>query len=142
MFFSNFVPQWTICKKEKHCVGILFLLVICHRNDIAQERNTKHLYLFYPRRFFLSSTYPNLKWFSFLSFFLNLFWITHYFLLSQIFTCIFSMQQTCLSGIIKSFIRQAITFFRTGMIFPLDLGMQIKEMMTTFALFYLHKHRS
>ena len=40
-------PVWTVCKKGKHCVGILFLLVICHRNDIAQERNTKHLYLFY-----------------------------------------------------------------------------------------------
>ena len=40
-------PVWTVCKKGKHCVGILFLLVICHRNDIAQERNTKHLYLFF-----------------------------------------------------------------------------------------------
>ena len=40
-------PVWTVCKKRKHCVGTLFLLVICHRNDIAQERNTKHLYLFY-----------------------------------------------------------------------------------------------
>ena len=97
---------------------------------------------------FLSPAYFSIEYisqFEMIFIFISFFWIYFEMLISfyqDFYLYLLYIEQIFLSGLIIPFICSGITFFRTGIIFPLDLGMQIKEMMTTFALFYLHKNRS